>query len=183
MLLKSCQFFNRHLPNVRWSAKKFFLWKSAIFHSIKPPFDAEVAEKFLNGIYWICALGLSNVYRRVICQRVLTTKPLEDRDFEGCTLGLHILSSYFFKENKWFNFAVFFIYNSFQKIFPAYMANILTPLRATLEQFSIPFNKLPFHGALQTSNVTSAFIQKGLTYRYNIEETIKEIWSFKSTLL
>ena len=30
---------------------KFFLWKSAIFHSIKPPFDAEVAEKFLNGIY------------------------------------------------------------------------------------------------------------------------------------
>ena len=29
----------------------FFLWKSAIFHSIKLPFDAEVAEKFLNGIY------------------------------------------------------------------------------------------------------------------------------------
>ena len=54
MLLKSCQFFNRHLPNVRWSAKKFFLWKNAIFHSIKPPFDAEVAEKFLNGIYSIC---------------------------------------------------------------------------------------------------------------------------------
>ena len=25
--------------------------KSAIFHSIKPPFDAEVAKKFLNGIY------------------------------------------------------------------------------------------------------------------------------------
>ena len=47
---KIMQFFNHHLPNVRWSAKKFFLWKSAIFHSIKPPFDAEVAEKFLNGI-------------------------------------------------------------------------------------------------------------------------------------
>ena len=30
----------------------FFLWKSAIFHSIKLPFDAEVAEKILNGIYW-----------------------------------------------------------------------------------------------------------------------------------
>ena len=28
-------------------------WKSAIFHSIKPPFDTEVAEKFLNGIYYI----------------------------------------------------------------------------------------------------------------------------------
>ena len=28
--------------------------KNAIFHSIKLPFDAEVAEKFLNGIY--CAL-------------------------------------------------------------------------------------------------------------------------------
>ena len=31
--------------------KNFFLRKSAIFHSIKLPFDAEVAEKFLNGIY------------------------------------------------------------------------------------------------------------------------------------
>ena len=30
--------------------KIYFLWKSAIFHSIKLPFDAEVAEKFLNGI-------------------------------------------------------------------------------------------------------------------------------------
>ena len=32
--------------------KKIFLWKSAIFHSIKLPFDAEVAEKFLNVIYY-----------------------------------------------------------------------------------------------------------------------------------
>ena len=46
-------FFNRHLPNVCWSAKKIFLWKSAIFHSIKLPFDAEVAEKILNGIYYL----------------------------------------------------------------------------------------------------------------------------------
>ena len=30
--------------------QNFFLWKSAIFHSIKPPFDGEVAKKFLNGI-------------------------------------------------------------------------------------------------------------------------------------
>ena len=30
--------------------QKKFLWKSAILYSIKPPFDAEVAEKFLNGI-------------------------------------------------------------------------------------------------------------------------------------
>ena len=29
---------------------KNLLWKSAIFHSIKLPFDAEVAEKILNGI-------------------------------------------------------------------------------------------------------------------------------------
>ena len=43
------EFFIRHLPNVRWSAKKK-LWKSAILHSIKSPFDAEVSEKFLNGI-------------------------------------------------------------------------------------------------------------------------------------
>ena len=28
----------------------FFLWKSAIYHSIKLPFDAEVAEKILNVI-------------------------------------------------------------------------------------------------------------------------------------
>ena len=32
---------------------KKILMKSATFHSIKPPFDAEVAEKFLNGIYSI----------------------------------------------------------------------------------------------------------------------------------
>ena len=31
--------------------QKKILWKSAIFHSIKLPFDAEVAEKILNGIY------------------------------------------------------------------------------------------------------------------------------------
>ena len=34
--------------------QNFFMWKSAIFHSIKPPFDAEVAKKFLNGIYLLC---------------------------------------------------------------------------------------------------------------------------------
>ena len=34
---------------------QFFLWKSAIYHSIKLPFDAEVAEKILNVIY--CAGG------------------------------------------------------------------------------------------------------------------------------
>ena len=28
--------------------------ESAIFHSIKLPFDAEVAEKFSNGIYSVC---------------------------------------------------------------------------------------------------------------------------------
>ena len=31
--------------------QNYFLWKSAIFHSIKLPFDAEVDEKFLNVIY------------------------------------------------------------------------------------------------------------------------------------
>ena len=30
-----------------------FLWKSAIFHSIKLPFDAEVDEIFLNVIYYL----------------------------------------------------------------------------------------------------------------------------------
>ena len=30
--------------------QKIFLWKSAIFHPIKPPFDAEAAEKFLKFI-------------------------------------------------------------------------------------------------------------------------------------
>ena len=35
--------------------QKSFLWKSAIFHSIKLPFDAEVDEKFLNVIYCLCS--------------------------------------------------------------------------------------------------------------------------------
>ena len=30
----------------------FFFWKSAIFHPIKLPFDAEAAEKFLKVIYY-----------------------------------------------------------------------------------------------------------------------------------
>ena len=30
--------------------QKLLRWKSAIHHSIKLPFDVEVAEKFLNGI-------------------------------------------------------------------------------------------------------------------------------------
>ena len=30
---------------------KIFLWKSAIYHLIKLPFEVEVAEKFLNDIY------------------------------------------------------------------------------------------------------------------------------------
>ena len=35
--------------------QNFSLWKSAIFHSIKQPFDSEVAEKFLNVIYYAIA--------------------------------------------------------------------------------------------------------------------------------
>ena len=30
--------------------KKLLRWKSAIYHSIKLPFDVVVAEKFLNGV-------------------------------------------------------------------------------------------------------------------------------------
>ena len=32
---------------------KIFLLKSAIYHSIKLPFDVEVAEKILNVIYYV----------------------------------------------------------------------------------------------------------------------------------
>jgi len=32
------------------STKKFFLWKSAILHSIKLPFDVQAAEKILHVI-------------------------------------------------------------------------------------------------------------------------------------
>ena len=38
---------------ITWSTKKLLRWKSTIYHSIKLPFDVEVAEKFLNGIYWV----------------------------------------------------------------------------------------------------------------------------------
>ena len=31
--------------------QKFFIWKSAIFHPIKLPFDAEAAERILKVIY------------------------------------------------------------------------------------------------------------------------------------
>ena len=35
---------------------KLLRWKSAIYHSITLPFDVEVTEFFLNGIYYSCAL-------------------------------------------------------------------------------------------------------------------------------
>ena len=47
-LLKSCLFFDNMLIS-----QNVFLWKSAIYHSIKLRFNAEVAEKFLNGMYWL----------------------------------------------------------------------------------------------------------------------------------
>ena len=43
--------FQKMSINVRWSTNVLLLWKSAIYHSIKLPFDVEVAEKFLSGIY------------------------------------------------------------------------------------------------------------------------------------
>ena len=50
------EFFDRLTYNVHWTTKKRSSWESAIYHSIKPPFDAEVAQKFLNGIYYIISL-------------------------------------------------------------------------------------------------------------------------------
>ena len=43
----------RSLDSGCWSTKKFVLWKSAISHSIKLPFDAEVDENLLNVIYYL----------------------------------------------------------------------------------------------------------------------------------
>ena len=45
--------------------QKTFLWKSAIFHSIKLPFDAEVDEKFLNVIYLLFISQESNIDKLV----------------------------------------------------------------------------------------------------------------------
>ena len=42
--------------------QKNILWKSAIFHSIKLPFDAEVAEKILKDIYYTFIIFLRNSY-------------------------------------------------------------------------------------------------------------------------
>ena len=33
--------------------QEFFLWKSAILHSIKLPFDVQAAEKILHVIYYV----------------------------------------------------------------------------------------------------------------------------------
>ena len=45
---------------------KKFLWKSATFHPIKLPFDAEAAEKFLKGI--------QSTKTKRLCQIVTTEK-------------------------------------------------------------------------------------------------------------
>ena len=41
--------------------QKIFLWKSAIFHTIKLPFDAEAAERILKVIYYLFHLGWINI--------------------------------------------------------------------------------------------------------------------------
>ena len=38
------------------------IWRSAIFHSIKLPFDVEDAEKIFNGIYSIHNIATMNLY-------------------------------------------------------------------------------------------------------------------------
>ena len=37
--------------------QEFFLWKSAILHSIKLPFDVQAAEKTLHVIYSTCSIS------------------------------------------------------------------------------------------------------------------------------
>ena len=38
--------------------QEIFLWKSAILHSIKLPFDVQAAEKILHVIYWLANMML-----------------------------------------------------------------------------------------------------------------------------
>ena len=53
-------FVTRIMAIFQWlTTKNIFLWKSAIDHSIKLPFDAEVAEKFSNGIYYLLSAIVS----------------------------------------------------------------------------------------------------------------------------
>ena len=62
--------------------QKPFLWKSAIYHTIIFPFDAEVAEKFLNGMYVIqIPLGLSR----------FRTSCWEAFEVNSCALGLYFM--------------------------------------------------------------------------------------------
>ena len=49
-------FWSLLIQSGRWSIKNIFIWKSAIFHPIKQPFDAEAAKKFLKVIYNIEAI-------------------------------------------------------------------------------------------------------------------------------
>ena len=65
---------------------------------------------------YILTMYISN-RNRVIHYRVLTAKPIEDRDLKGCFLYLHASSpqqhTFFFKLTKWFQIAVFIYF--FQK--------------------------------------------------------------------
>ena len=67
----------RSLDLERMLIRQFiFLWKSAFYHSIKLPFDAEVAEKILNAIYcksrkvWFIFISMH------ICNRVISLEQL-----------------------------------------------------------------------------------------------------------
>ena len=45
--------FQTLIPNQALICQRPFKIRSAYFHSINPGFEAEVAEKFLNGIYYL----------------------------------------------------------------------------------------------------------------------------------
>ena len=60
-------FFNRQLPNVLTLMYQFCSNEKVLFyHSIKPSFDTEVAEKFLNVIYYICTYMLESVQKKFL---------------------------------------------------------------------------------------------------------------------
>ena len=55
---------NWHDFSIQSALELKFYKKSAIFHSIKLPFDAEVDEKFSNVIYYVHYAGIIDTFGR-----------------------------------------------------------------------------------------------------------------------
>ena len=103
------------MPIIAWfrvdvELPKKYIWKSAIYHSIKLPFDAEVAKKFLNVIYYLGTYYLPLPYL-VSLYQLAFTKCIKQYLLPTCKLRLIKENHTKYRSSKLLLFWVWLILN------------------------------------------------------------------------